>query len=502
MKRWISLALSLLLIVNAAAAFAENDTLMDKFYQQAVKESAYRGTVTFTVIGDRSAAFPDEVWPLLKSLLPNLTLTLEHTTQRNRDEGEADVTFALSGQPSAKISYLYDEKLTGIASDLLNPDTIYAAGRNWNWLSLLSADAGAGEGWPPVWKLLLNGLNASDAWKERCRPLLEKYETMAASWMNGFASVSTGMEGDKAYSELSCKIPVQEVKEEIKELLRELYQDEPMLSLLKEIASPEEAAAYLEPASQDTILASLDQLNLEGNVEIVRRHDSSGTTLLDRIAFPFAQDALLTRLSFSVSPVEGAQEWRVTGAAKDGSEFDISCEEVSPGAYTGSVALLVPVAAESASFVVSDGAPELRPVGFDYSFNWDQGEEAYSLADDKSTQTIRGSLMLRPRGETDWPMQMLSLNAELSSGSSKQSPTHLDGILSWMDMESGAAITVQLTSRTVSPFAYTVVSEAEDVIRVDEMTGGQRSALWQEWTEKLAQFFAAALIGGAAGARE
>ena len=54
----------------------------------------------------------------------------------------------------------------------------------------------------------------------------------------------------------------------------------------------------------------------------------------------------------------------------------------------------------------------------------------------------------------------------------------------------------------MSPFAYTVVSDAEDVIRVDEMTGGQRSALWQEWTEKLAQFFAAALIGGAAGARE
>ena len=135
-------------------------------------------------------------------------------------------------------------------------------------------------------------------------------------------------------------------------------------------------------------------------------------------------------------------------------------------------------------------------MSFDYSLTLDRGEEAYSIADDKATQTVRASLMIVPRGESDIPMQVFSLTANLSSGSSKQSPTHLDGNLSWMDMNSGAAITAQLTSRTVAPFAYTVVSEAENAVRIDRMTGAERAALLESWTAGFAQFFAGALLGG------
>lgn len=500
MKRWIAFILALLLALGTAAAYADNDTLMDKFYKQAMQESAYRGTLTFTVIGEETSALPKQTWKLMKALLPQLNVTLEHTTQRNKDEGEADITFAVSGKFSHKLSFLYDDQLTGISCDLFNAKAIYTAAREWNWTRLLTASASEGEGWPPLWRMLLNVLNAPQSWKERALPKLESYETEAAVWMNTFASVATGMEGGKPYSELSCKIPAREVKEEIKTLLKTLYQDTELLNLLKEVVTPEEAAAYLQPASQDTLIALLEQMDMEGNIEIARRHDSSGTALLDRISFPFAKDALFTRLSFSLSPSENGQEWRVTGAAKDGTEFDISCAQTVAGNYTGSVALLLPVKEEGSSFVVSDGTPELKPFGFDYSFIWDEGEEAYSLADDKSTQEIRGSLMLRPRGETDMPMQMFTLNATLSSGSSKQSPTHLDGNLSWMDMESGAAITAQLTSRTVSPFDYTVVSEAENTVRVDRMSGEERAELLQEWSKAWSKFVVSLMAGAALGA--
>ena len=502
MKRGIAFILALLLALSAAAAMAEDDTLLHKFYQQAAKESAYRGTVTFTVIGEETKAIPAEMWALVKTLLPQTTVTIEHSTQRNKDEGEVGVTFAVSGQPSRKASYLYDDKLTGITGDLLGGDTVYAAAREWSWTRLLSPAAREGEAWPPVWQMLLNILNAPESWKERAKPLLEKYETRAAEWMNGFASVSSGKEGGVPYSELACKIPAREVKEEVKTLLTELYQDQETLNLLREVVTPQEAAAYLQPASLPALTAVLEQMQMEGSVEIARRHDSAGTALLDSISFPFAKDAMFTRLAFSVTPSEGGQEWRVTGALKDGGEFDVSCEQAASGNYTGSVALLLPVKADTASFVVSGGAPELKPVGFDYSFTLDQGEEAYSIADDKSTQTIRASLMIAPRGESDIPMQVFSLTVNLSSGSSKQSPTHLDGNISWMDMMSGAAITAQLTSRTVAPFDYSVVSDAENAVRIDRMTGEERAELVAAWTGSLAQFFTGALIGGAAGAQE
>ena len=501
MKRGIAFILALLLALSAAAALAEDDTLLHKFYQQAAKESAYRGTVTFTVIGEETTAIPAEMWALVKTLLPRMTVTIEHSTQRNKDEGEVGVTFAVSGQPNRKVSYLYDDHLTGITGDLLGGDTVYAAAREWSWTRLLSPAVQAGEAWPPMWQMLLNILNAPESWKERAKPLLEKYETRAAEWMNGFASVSSGKEGGVPYSELACKIPAREVKEEVKALLTELYQDQETLSLLREVVTPQEAAAYLQPASLPALTAVLEQMQMEGSVEIARRHDSSGTALLDSISFPFAKDAMFTRLAFSVTPSEGGQEWRVTGALKDGGEFDVSCEQAASGNYTGSVALLLPVQADSASFVVS-GPPELRPVGFDYSFTLDQGEEAYSIADDQSTQTIRASLMIAPRGESDIPMQVFSLTANLSSGSSKQSPTHLDGNISWMDMMSGAAITAQLTSRTVAPFDYTVVSDAENAVRIDRMTGEERAELVAAWTGGLVQFFVGALADSAVDAQE
>ena len=498
MKRGIAFVLALLLALSAAAALAEDDTLMNKFYQQAVKESAYRGTVAFTVIGEETTALPSELWTLLKTLLPQLTVTLEHSTQRNKEEGEVGVTLAVEGQPSHKLSFLYDDQLTGVSGDLLASDTVYTAAREWNWTHLFAPASQEGEAWPPMGLMLLNILNAPDSWKERAKPFLEKYETRTAEWMNTFATVSSGMEGLVPYSELACKIPAREVKEEIKALLTELYQDQETLSLLREVATPQEAAAYLQPTSLPALTAVLEQMQMEGSVEIARRHDSSGTALLDSISFPFAKDALFTRLAFSVTPSQGGQEWRVTGAMKDGSEFDISCEQKAADNYTGSVALLVPVKTDSASFVVSGGTPELKPVGFDYSFTLDLGEEAYSIADDKSTQTIRASLMIAPRGESDIPMQVFSLTVNLSSGSSKQSPTHLDGNLSWMDMNSGAAITAQLTSRTVAPFDYTVVSEAENAVRIDRMTEQERAALLENWTASFAQFFAGTLLGGLA----
>ena len=62
MKRGIALLLAALLLLSAGAGLAEEYTLAEKFYQQAVKESAYRGTVTLSVSGTGTAAVGAAEW--------------------------------------------------------------------------------------------------------------------------------------------------------------------------------------------------------------------------------------------------------------------------------------------------------------------------------------------------------------------------------------------------------------------------------------------------------
>ena len=68
-----------------------------------------------------------------------------------------------------------------------------------------------------------------------------------------------------------------------------------------------------------------------------------------------------------------------------------------------------------------------------------------------------------------------------------------------MDMNSGAAITAQLSSRTVAPFAYTAPSEAENAVRVDQLSAQERGKLLEGWTAQLAQYFASLMLGGMVG---
>ena len=98
-RRFIACALAALLLMLAAGpALADTYTLEQKFIIQAFQQSAYRGTVTFAVSGDRTATIGDAEWLMLKNLAPRISLSLEHTTTRERDEGQAAVTLLLDGK--------------------------------------------------------------------------------------------------------------------------------------------------------------------------------------------------------------------------------------------------------------------------------------------------------------------------------------------------------------------------------------------------------------------
>lgn len=493
MKRAIALLLAALLLLTAASAVAEDNTLAYKFYQQAVKESAYRGTITLSVSGAGSAAVDASLWAVLKSLAPRLSLSIEHATTPYKDEGQATLTLTMDGNTSAKFTYLYDETLQAFSGTFLGGDSAYySAARSWSLTELLAGFLREDQTWPPVWQMILDIENAPEEWKTRAASRIDVYKTKVGLWMNGYAKYSAGRDGDKAYSQLSCVIPAQAVKAEIKQLMVDFYNDSELLTLLREIVSAREAAAYLQPSMMNALFSMVDSLQMNGDVEVVKRYDAYGAAMLDRVSLPFGSGGKVSVLTVSCAYQEAGQNWTVAGALNDGTEFEVSCLLSEETIYTGSVRLVLPED-EEASFVVSDSAAR-KTIAFDYNLNWEPGEDVYTLATDRFSRDIRGSLLIKPK-EGDLPEQSVTLEMNMSSGSSKRSATQLNGTLTWRDMESGASISVILTSRTAAPFAYVTPSALTGAMRVDLLSADTLAALVRTWVQRTESSFASLASG-------
>ncbi len=497
MKRMTALVLAALLILAGVSAWAEGYTLQEKFYRQAFQESAYKGTVTFTAEGSGTSVIAPSVWTALRSLAPRLSLAFDHTTTRERDEGQASLTVTLNGAESSRTVFSYDDKLMGISSTLFGSGNIlYTAARNWDLTRLFQSLIKDGSVWPPVWRMLLAAQNASQEWKTRAAERLAVYETKVGIWLNGYAAYSTGRENGAAYSQLACTIPAQAVKAEIQQLLVDFYNDSDLLTLLREIATPQEASAYLQPGMRDTIFSMLDALDLKGEVEVVRRFDAKGGAMLDKVTMPFAEGSRISSLTVSMYPETGGQCRRAVGTLSDGTEFDVSCVAGEDMIFTGSVELVLPKESETASFVVSEAAPERKSVAFDYSLTWEPDEEVYTLSTDRSTQNIKGALLIRPRAGSELPEQALTLDATFSSASSQRAATYLNGTLAWRDLDGEASITAVLSSKTAAPFAYNTPSSQSSAIRIDLMTQESRGVLVKTWMERIQSYAVSTLMGG------
>ena len=485
MKKIAALLLAGLMELTAVSALAESYTIEEKFYQQAFVESAYRGTITFSAEGDGSAAIDDTTWVILKILAPRLKLSLSHTASRVGDEGQATVTLLLDDKENAKTTVMYDEKLVAVSSTLLGGDnTYYTAARDWDWTRLMQSYIQGENDWPPVWRMLLAVNGASDEWKQKAAPKLELYEASLELWLNSFASYSIGKEDGVSYTQIAFTIPAASVKQEIKQLLYDIYNDGELLTMLREVVSAQEAAAYLQPSMRDTFFAMIDQLQLDGQVELVRRYDAKGNSLLESISLPFTKDSKIQTLFISAAAREDGKQYEIQGKSDTGSDFSILCLDSGDGIYTGEVNLLVPEN-DQTSFVVSDEEPEQKRVAFSFNLSWDPGEEGYDISTDLFTRTMRASLLIRPITEGEFPVQALSLELNFSSKSSPRAPTHLNGSLTWRDMDTDSAITATLESVTASPFAYTAPSSLTGAVRLDLMTQDARNALLQSWIGKI-----------------
>lgn len=485
MKRITALALALLMLVSAAALAEETISIEEKFYRQAVLESAYKGTVTVQVTGEKTAALDDMTFSLLKIIAPRLSLEIEHSYVARQQEGQAALTLLVDGQNAGKTVFLYNQTLMGLSSDVLAGTNVwYTASRDWDVKEAAQKLVQGENAWPSILGLVFAASNASQDWKDRAAPYLTPFETKLSIWLNGFATFNTGVDEDGiTYTELRFKLPAQAIKAELKQMMVDFYGNAALISLLREIAPAREAAAYLDASMLDAYLKMVDGLQLEGEAEIVRRYDTKGHSLLDVVRLPFADNQLLTGLEVSVHSTEEGKEWHVTGATSTDVDFDVTCLAGEGGIYSGTMQLTVPEP-EQSEFVVEDEddpTPDRRSVAFDYNLIWEPGEESFNLATNKSERTYSASLLIRPRGEKAGPSQSLTLTASFSTGSNKRSATRLDAVLEWRDLDSDAAVTVKLDSKTVSPFAVQSLSSVTGAVRIDQIDAQGWQALLSRW---------------------
>lgn len=484
MKRLIALLLTLILALSALPALADDYTLVEKFCRQ-VLDSGYRGTITFSAVGAQTAAMDPATWLMIRTLAPRLSLEANHSNYRG--DGQAALRLMLDGQTAGETTLLYNPDLVGISSDLLaGGNTYYSFSRDWDFSQMVQAVAqGEGE-WPPLWRVLTAVESAPADWQNRAQEKLISYETKLGVWMNGYAAFTTGIQNELAYTQLSCSIPIQAVKAQIKQMMIDFYEDEALLSLLREVLTPEEAAAYLQPGMQNSFFAMLDALKMDGNVEIIRRYDTQGHAMLDSITMPFAPTQPFSTLTITVTPDELGQCWGFAGSTWTGADFDITCIVGADMAYSGSVFVMLPEQEDQSSFVVSDTAASRPVVAFDYNLSWNPGKESYTLATSKFDHMMEGTLVIKPQAGDDMPAQALTLTISLSSGASQRNATTLNAVLTWRDLDGDAVLTASLESKTAAPTAVDTLEDQNASMRIDLLEQQGRSALIQRWGDTMA----------------
>jgi len=484
MKRLTALLLTaalLLLTVSASAA-----PLTEKFSGQ-VKSQGFKGTVTFSVSGAETAAFTADEWAWLTSALPRLQIEMRHSfsgrrvqTGANENEtelrgdGQADLNVLLDEEPLGRTMLLYSDDLAGLSSDFLSGygEEWYTFARGWNPAQLL-VSAAQGNDWPPVWHLLQTAGEQPAEWQDQVNQHLVSFQTKLGAWLNAYAAATAASDENGAYTQLQWIIPAEDVKQETKTLLSDFFGNDGLLALLRQIATPQEAACYLQSGMAPIFMNWVDRLSLAGQIEITRRYGTAGEALLDEIRLPFAKGMPLSSLVISVTPGDGGDTWAFRGEREDGASFFVSCLPGAEQIYSGTVEISLPAA---------DGK-DAKQIAFDYNLSWDGGKEVYSLSADRFEQAVQATLVLKPH-EGGKPAQSLTLKAMMSSASAIRTPVYLNAELTWRDLDGDAAVTATLTSRTASPADVDKLANQKQTVRLDQLQGSDLQALLNEWRQR------------------
>ncbi len=287
-KRMLTLLLCLAVLsvclapCGLAEETAAKDTQLSKLTGQW-KSSGFSGELTGKVDGEAPSFLAPAVWQQLGYILNGYRITFTHT-QQSRDgsmgsEGILTLKNA-AGDEKARINLLLDASgVRYIQSPLLDDEgRFYAFDSGFDWSSLLMPSE---NGWPSLLHVVMELNRGNETWQEKARPYLENFSMILNRWMQNYLVTSDEVLADgNQVATMTYEIPVAAVVMQTKQMLVEFYSKPELLSLVGELLTAEEQAAYLQTGMLYPFIQMLDNVNLTGNISIRRQNEMITGTLL------------------------------------------------------------------------------------------------------------------------------------------------------------------------------------------------------------------------------
>ena len=459
MKKWMAALMALVLLLGCTAAPAFAYTVDEKFWGQA-ENQAVTGAVGFSVMGD-AATENDALFQMLKQILPETEISFFVSLYSKQPRGAVIKIDAADGSEKNVEILLGDEKVA-IGSNALGEDVYYLLDDQ-----AFQPDNGSVPGMMDILRLMED---ADDEWKTRAQAQLGYYQALLSVWMNDYAGASMGKENDVLYSQLSCTIPGDAVKEQVKAMLHTFYADEQTLQLLGEVLEGTGGEIYLNPAMESVFAKMVDSCSLTGDLQVVRRFDSQGALLLDSISLPLSgvelpvfPGVLWQRVSLEMTG-KGDLSFSLLGSKEEKVHFTLNKQE--DGKANGQAALDLPG---------DDGV--IRHTGYAYEWKWQAMEETYTLQTDLCERLMQGTLTLTPDEKTLAPVQQITLDVRFTTKSRSRSPVKMEANLVWEEVQGDAKVAVILTAQTSSPVAMNDIGELENTVLFRTLPAEEKEAL-------------------------
>ena len=477
--------LSLVVCLAFSAALADitgvNYTQLEKL-QASFLRSGFKGQILFSLSETAPCGLNQETWTAIRSFLSTTNVNYSYTPNEESEKGtEHLLSLKQGGNELTQIAFATDESGKFYIRIPLLCDQWLGADQSFDWSAFI-ADGTSGDGWPGVLHLLYAIQNASDSWKNKALSLYDAYQLQITGWMQQYVSVQTQQTGSEFTTIMSYEIPSAAILGEIKQLLVNLMSDSSLLSLLREILSPAESAAYLQPGMLLTFLQMADKISLDGSVVITRKFDKTGTEISNEIHLPFAKENRLQSVDIQLLPASGgwsvAVELQPLENQTSGYYFQLSGQTDEDHITTGSVTLRVPDAADDFS-VAPDDHPGYTEYKGTYNFYYEEPVNTDDTLSDKYSRKYEAGLLFRPDSSWGLEEQSIAFTGEVYSNSSSiRSPTYIKASLTWSDLGSGSTSVMQFNGKTLVAWDCTLLPEAkESALRVDLLDSDEKAAL-------------------------
>lgn len=482
MKKMLILLLCLMLALPMTAGAKTFDYTIEELIARQLQTGAVslRVKLSAAAEGEAIAGVDAQTWAALGQALPPLQLVCTYMqSRRGATAGNCQVKGVLNQNDTALTSFA----LTGqgdkwlLESELL-PGKAYALSRSLKtaFMNVTAPEEGT---WPHILRLFTAVSEADESFAAQLESAMEDHMVSLNRWLQSKTQVD--ISADQHMTQ-HISVPAADMKQQIKAFLRELYADEALLMLLRQIVPTPDAHAYLESGMLPLFEQVIDGLALEGDIVVSRVYAGDGQLKQEEITLPFAGSQPLRSLKLI-----GGETTAVEAVLADGSAYAFSVKgsgKAANGMYDGAY----------------EGEISLKPAGAEkafealYALQVKKGMEQYFEENEshERDQMIDIALTLRPKDGESFSEQKITASAHLTAGASSTKAAYVDTVITWQDVKTGGKLTVNLNLNTNSALRMDEVDEALSV-QMDTLNAAGREELLADIASQMEENFAALL---------